>query len=105
MITGAFGIEKESLAELLHEAALGKAQLGAYQGIYALLRREGARDLRTGEPSNVQNYFDERVDIHHLFRKAALLERIEEGLPGEPDDEPGDYEVLEGYDDLEGDAA
>jgi hypothetical protein len=32
-----------------------------------LLLREGARDLRTGEPSNVQNYFDERVDIHHLF--------------------------------------
>jgi hypothetical protein len=40
----------------------------AYKGIYALLMREGSVDLRTGEPvSEVQTYFDEAVDIHHLF--------------------------------------
>ncbi|MPZ24167.1 MAG: hypothetical protein GEU28_11650 [Dehalococcoidia bacterium] len=39
----------------------------AYKGIYALLLREGARDLRTGQPSNFANYFDERIDIHHIF--------------------------------------
>lgn len=39
----------------------------AYKGIYALLLREGARDFRTGQPSDFSNYFDERVDIHHIF--------------------------------------
>lgn len=39
----------------------------AYKGIYALLLREGARDLRTGEPLTHTNYFDELVDIHHIF--------------------------------------
>jgi hypothetical protein len=39
----------------------------AYKGKYALLLREGAKDLRTGEPSNFANYFDERIDIHHIF--------------------------------------
>jgi hypothetical protein len=177
-------------ARLLSLRTRGSA---AYKGIYALLLREGARDVRTGEPSNVQNYFDERVDIHHLFpqrwcrsqsippalcdsiinktplsartnrviggrapseylsrlqnsagitveqldanlrthlvdpamlraddfhrffaaRKAALLGRIEQvtgkridpGIPAEPEDEPTEYEVIDGYDDLEGDAA
>jgi hypothetical protein len=39
----------------------------AYKGIYALLLREGARDLRTGQPSTFASYFDERIDIHHIF--------------------------------------
>jgi hypothetical protein len=174
-------------ARLLSLRTRGSA---AYKGIYALLLREGARDLRTGELSNVQNYFDERVDIHHLFpqrwcreqgispaqcdsivnktplsartnrviggrapgeylsrlqnsagitadqldahlrthlvdpallraddfqgffaaRQTALLGRVEQvtgkridpGVPAEPEDEPAEYEVIEGYDDLEG---
>ena len=39
----------------------------AYKGIYALLLREGARDWMTGEESSVQTYFDECIDIHHVF--------------------------------------
>ena len=39
----------------------------AYKGVYALLLREGARDWMTGEASSIQNYFDESVDIHHIF--------------------------------------
>ena len=39
----------------------------AYKGIYALLLREGARDWMTGEESSIQSYFDERIDIHHVF--------------------------------------
>ncbi|MEZ5116072.1 MAG: DUF262 domain-containing protein [Candidatus Nanopelagicales bacterium] len=42
----------------------------AYKGVYALLMREGAVDWRTGSPSSVQNYFDEAVDIHHIFPRA-----------------------------------
>jgi hypothetical protein len=39
----------------------------AYKGIYALLLKEGALDWRTGEPANVTNYFDDAIDIHHIF--------------------------------------
>ena len=39
----------------------------AYKGVYALLLREGARDWMTGEGSSIQSYFDESIDIHHIF--------------------------------------
>ncbi len=39
----------------------------AYKGIYALLLREGASDFRTGQRSDFTVYFDERIDIHHIF--------------------------------------
>ena len=47
----------------------------AYKGIYALLLREGARDWKTGEESSVQTYFDERIDIHHVFPQQWCRER------------------------------
>jgi hypothetical protein len=39
----------------------------AYKGLYALLMRDGARDFRTGEPIEMQTFFDDKVDIHHIF--------------------------------------
>ena len=42
----------------------------AYKGIYALLMKEGALDWRTGQPMTVSDYFDEAVDVHHIFPKA-----------------------------------
>ena len=39
----------------------------AYKGIYALLLRESARDWKTGEKSSIQSYFDQSIDIHHVF--------------------------------------
>ena len=39
----------------------------AYKGLYALLLRRGACDWMTGEESSVQSYFDESIDIHHIF--------------------------------------
>ena len=39
----------------------------AYKGVYALLLRKGARDWMTGEESSIQSYFDESIDIHHVF--------------------------------------
>ena len=41
----------------------------AYRGLYVMLLREGARDFRTGEESNLQSYFGESIDIHHIFPK------------------------------------
>jgi hypothetical protein len=39
----------------------------AYKGIQALLIRTGARDFRTGISIDDQSYFDEAIDIHHIF--------------------------------------
>jgi hypothetical protein len=50
----------------------------AYKGLYALLMRDGGRDFRTGEPIEAQTFFDDKIDIHHIFPeqwcKAAGLE-------------------------------
>ncbi len=50
----------------------------AYKGIYALLMRDGGRDFRTGEPIEAQAFFDDKIDIHHIFPerwcKAAGIE-------------------------------
>ncbi|KAF2777762.1 DUF262 domain-containing protein [Streptomyces sp. OM5714] len=42
----------------------------AYKGIYALLMKEGAVDWRTGEKTEITEYFAEAVDIHHIFPQA-----------------------------------
>ena len=39
----------------------------AYKGLYALLLKEGGLDFRSGETINQQSYFDEKIDIHHIF--------------------------------------
>jgi len=39
----------------------------AYKGIYALLMRDGGLDFRTGEPIEQQAFFDDKIDIHHIF--------------------------------------
>jgi hypothetical protein len=39
----------------------------AYKGLYALLMRDGGRDFHTGEPIEAQTFFDDKVDIHHIF--------------------------------------
>ncbi|XXX81385.1 DUF262 domain-containing protein [Sorangium sp. So ce134] len=41
----------------------------AYKGLYALLLLDGGLDFRTGDAVTVQNYFDEKIDIHHIFPK------------------------------------
>lgn len=42
----------------------------AYKGLSAILMREGGRDLLTGQPIEESLYFDENLDIHHIFPKA-----------------------------------
>ena len=39
----------------------------AYKGVYALLMRDGAEDFRTGLSASDTAYFDENIDIHHIF--------------------------------------
>lgn len=42
----------------------------AYKGVHALLMREGSRDFLTGSPINEQIFFDDTIDIHHIFPQA-----------------------------------
>ena len=51
----------------------------AYRGLYVMQLREGARDFRTGEPSSLQTYFDEAIDIHHIFPRKWCNDRGKEG--------------------------
>lgn len=39
----------------------------AYKGVNALLMQEGARDFRSGQAFDDTVFFDESVDIHHIF--------------------------------------
>jgi len=42
-------------------------QSAAYKGLYALLMRDGAKDFRTGDTVQLATYFNDEVDIHHIF--------------------------------------
>lgn len=42
----------------------------AYKGIHALLMREGAKDFRSGQRFDDTVFFDEAVDIHHIFPRS-----------------------------------
>jgi len=39
----------------------------AYKGLYTLLVKENARDLRTGRPIDEAIFYDDSIDIHHIF--------------------------------------
>lgn len=58
-------------AERLH--AMRTRNSAAYKGVHALLMAEGAADWRSGQPFNATVFFDEDVDIHHIFPKAWCI--------------------------------
>jgi hypothetical protein len=47
----------------------------AYKGLSALLLRNGARDFRAGKTIDAYRYFDDSVDIHHIFPQAYCKEQ------------------------------
>jgi hypothetical protein len=50
----------------------------AYKGLYAILMRDSGLDFRTGEPIDVQAFFEDSVDVHHIFpRKWCQKQGIE----------------------------
>jgi hypothetical protein len=42
----------------------------AYKGIHALMMREGCRDFISGKPTDIMTFFNDRIDIHHIFPRA-----------------------------------
>lgn len=58
--------------------AMRTRQSAAYKGIQALLMREGARDFRSGQGYDMTVFFEEAVDIHHIFpQKWCEAQRID----------------------------
>lgn len=47
----------------------------AYKGINALIKVEGGRDLRSGQPIEYSTFWEENVDVHHIFPKAWCEKR------------------------------
>ena len=47
----------------------------AYKGIHALLMREGAKDFRSGKAFGDIVFFEENVDIHHIFPQKWCIDR------------------------------
>jgi len=41
----------------------------AYKGVYAQQMKRGGRDFRTGSTIDLHAYFDDAIDIHHIFPK------------------------------------
>ena len=50
----------------------------AYKGIHALLMRDGCRDFRSGVPIEDAAFFDDSIDIHHIFPRNWC---IQQGIP------------------------
>lgn len=41
----------------------------AYKGLHALMMRRGCQDFITGRPTDIMTFFNDRIDIHHVFPK------------------------------------
>ena len=63
------GTVKEGVLRSDRLRTMRTRQSAAYKGIHALLMREGAQDFRTGQSFDQTVFFDEGVDIHHIFPK------------------------------------
>ncbi|MGP9724767.1 GmrSD restriction endonuclease domain-containing protein [Corynebacterium sp. AOP40-9SA-29] len=70
-------IDGEKEPSTVHDATVRADRLesmrsrssAAYKGVNALLTYHGARDFRTGQSYGHTIFFDENVDIHHIFPK------------------------------------
>jgi len=54
---------------------LRSRQSAAYKGLFSLIMRDGGSDFRTGESIDLQKYFDDAIDIHHVFPRAWCQKR------------------------------
>ena len=47
----------------------------AYKGIHALLMSHGCRDFKTNRPTDIMTFFNDQIDIHHIFPQAWCKKR------------------------------
>lgn len=60
-----------SMAEALFQRdrlnSLRSRLSAAYKGLHALLMKHGCRDFITGRPTDIMTFFNDKIDIHHIF--------------------------------------
>lgn len=39
----------------------------AYKGLHALMMKQGCQDFISGKPTDIMTFFNEKIDIHHIF--------------------------------------
>lgn len=47
--------------------SLRSRQSAAYKGAHALMMRNGCLDFMTGKPTDIMTFFNDEIDIHHVF--------------------------------------
>ena len=50
--------------------SLRRRNAAAYKGIHALLMRHDCLDFKTGRPTDIMTFFNDQIDIHHIFPEA-----------------------------------
>lgn len=60
----------EAVFQSLRLKSLRTRGSAAYKAIHALLMQQGCRDFISGKPTDVMTFFNDDIDIHHIFPKA-----------------------------------
>jgi hypothetical protein len=47
----------------------------AYKGLHALVMRQGCLDFITGRPTDIMTFFNDRIDVHHIFPEKWCKDR------------------------------
>lgn len=67
-------VRPRSLDEALFQRdrlhSLRSRQSAAYKGLHALLMQHGCRDFITGRGADLMTFFNDKIDIHHVFPQA-----------------------------------
>lgn len=58
---------EEALFQSVRLLSLRSRTSAAYKGLHALLMRRGCQDFITGRPTDIMTFFDDKIDIHHIF--------------------------------------
>ncbi len=79
------GARPRSLDEAIFQQdrlrSLRSRQAAAYKGLHALMMRRGCRDFITDRPTDIMTFFNDRIDIHHVFPQAwCKTQGIEPGV-------------------------
>ena len=73
------GARPQSLDEALFQQdrlkSLRSRLSAAYKGLHALLMRHGCRDFITGRGVELMTFFNDKIDIHHIFPKKWCLSK------------------------------
>ncbi len=80
---GSFQLLDEVTFEPARLLSLRTRNTAAYKGINALLMKRGAVDWMQGASISITSYFDENIDIHHIFPR-RWCERVSVTFLGEP---------------------